>query len=297
MNLRQFEIFCAVMRCRTMQSAAFELGVSQPAVSNAIKHMETRMGIQLFERTGNRLVPTVEAKALFHDAEPLQAMSQALGRKILDLRDAKRGHFRVLSTQAASRSIVAKSLATFMRARENVYLFFDVRRMEGVVESVETGFADIGVALAPAVRPGLVIEPLVTGRMIVILPPHHALTSRQVLRPADLKSETMIGLEPASRLGSLVRQSFDQAGCEYLPTIEVRHCVNACSLVHHGLGVAIVDEFSFIDGGWRIEHRKFEPEIPVSVSAMYLKDRPLSRLASRFIAEMRKTKWPPKKPV
>ena len=54
MNLRQVEIFCAVMRCRTVTAAAHELSISQPAVSNALKQLESHLGFLLFERIGGR---------------------------------------------------------------------------------------------------------------------------------------------------------------------------------------------------------------------------------------------------
>src|SRR5262245_48937252 len=160
MNLRQIEIFCAVMRCRTTVAAAFEIGLSQPAVSNAIKQMEARLGLPLFERVGKRLVPTMEAEALYHDAQPLHAMSEGMSAKLRDLRDAKRGHFRVLSTHAVGRTLVAPVLAQFVKGRDDVMVYFDVRPMEGVIEAVESGFADLGIALVPAHRPSLNIIPL-----------------------------------------------------------------------------------------------------------------------------------------
>jgi len=291
MNLRQVEIFCAVMRCRTTVAAAFELGVSQPAVSNAIKQMEIRFGLPLFERVGSRLVPTVEADALYHDAQPLYAMSQAMASKLRDLRDTKRGHFRVLATHALGRTLVAPVLAQFIKRRSEVMVYFDVRPMEGVVEAVESGFAALGIALVPARRPGLHIEPVVDGRMLVALPYGHRLTKRASIRAIDLQGEPIIGLEPASRLAHIVRPAFENAGTSYAPVIEVRHCVTACALVEQGVGVAVVDEFSAArSAGWRLETRPFTPEVRISAFAMSLKDKPLSRLAENFVQELRKVR-------
>ena len=47
MNLRQIELLRAVVRCETTVRAAQELGLSQPAVSNAIKHLESQIGFPL----------------------------------------------------------------------------------------------------------------------------------------------------------------------------------------------------------------------------------------------------------
>jgi DNA-binding transcriptional LysR family regulator len=293
MKLRQVEIFCAVMRCRTTLAAAFELGVTQPAISAAIKHMEAQLGLVLFERVGNRLVPTVEAQALYRDAEPLAAMARGLAARVQDLRHARRGHLRIIATQAVGRSIVAGALARFLERRRNVRVYFDVRRMEGVVESIESGFADLGIALAPASRPGITAEPVLAGRMVVALPLGHRRAPQAMLTPGDLQQERLVGLEAASRLGSLVRQAFDDAGMPYRPATEVRHGVTACMLVERGLGVAVVDEFSAAPGhGWRIERRPFQPTLSINACVMHLRGRPLSRLAARFLAELREAACP-----
>src|SRR6266571_3110616 len=89
MNLRQLEVLRAVMRCRTTIGAARELGMSQPAVSHAIKRTESQLGFRLFDRIHNRLVPTEEAKIL-----PLFAIHQAINRKANDLRDGRAGRIR-----------------------------------------------------------------------------------------------------------------------------------------------------------------------------------------------------------
>src|SRR5665213_792418 len=285
MNLRQLEIFCAVMRCRTTIAAAFELGISQPAISNAIKHLQIQARMQPFERAGNRLTPTVEAVELYRDAEPLYAMSKAVSRKMRDMRDTKRGHFRVLTTNALLRSFMADALADFLRTRKDVQVFFDVRRMEGVIEGIESGYADLGFAIAPPTRPNVAIEPIITGNMVVVLPVEHPLVAYDKLTPKDLAQETIIGLEQGSRLGAIVREEFAKSESPYMPSIEVRHCVTACTLVERGLGISIVDPFSVHGHNrWQIAVRPFEPTISVSATVVYLNERPLSHLASRFIS-------------
>src|ERR1700738_1654762 len=74
MNLRQFEILRAVMRTRSTVAAAQNLGMSQPAVSNAIKHAESALGFLLFDRVNKRMIPTQEAQILLAEAEPLFLM-------------------------------------------------------------------------------------------------------------------------------------------------------------------------------------------------------------------------------
>ena len=71
MNIRQLEIFRAIMRSGTLTAAAEALHVSQPAVSKILRHFESQLGYPLFDRVGGRLVATAEAQLLFADADHL----------------------------------------------------------------------------------------------------------------------------------------------------------------------------------------------------------------------------------
>ena len=288
MNLRQIEIFCAVMRARTTIAAAYELGMSQPAVSNSLKHFEATLGMALFERIGNRLVPTPEALALYKEAESLYSMSMAIQSKARALRDTKQGSLSILTTNALMRSVCAKAVVDFTRSRPELHVFCDVRRMEGVIQSVESGIADLGIVIDPPPRPGLKIENVLAGNMVVVMPSEHRLASRCTIRAEDLVGEAMIGLEPLSRLGRQLREHFDQVGVPYQPNIEVRHCVSACAMVEGGLGVAIVDKFSASGTHhWEFVTRPFEPELQINVSVIYMESRGLSRTASRFLTSLK----------
>ena len=56
MNLRQLEVFQAVMHAGTTKNAARMLRISQPAVSNMVRQFEDQLGFALFDRIGGRLV-------------------------------------------------------------------------------------------------------------------------------------------------------------------------------------------------------------------------------------------------
>ena len=79
LNLRQIEIFRAVMTTGSISGASQLLFVSQPAVSRLLSHTEQRVGFALFERIKGRLYATPEAKKLFHEVADLP-LEEALKR-------------------------------------------------------------------------------------------------------------------------------------------------------------------------------------------------------------------------
>jgi DNA-binding transcriptional LysR family regulator len=68
MTLIQLKYFCSACRCHSLTGAANEMFVTQPAVSLAIKELETEFGIILFNRQNNKLTLTNDGEAFYERA-------------------------------------------------------------------------------------------------------------------------------------------------------------------------------------------------------------------------------------
>lgn len=80
-NLNQLRIFECVYRKGRVSEAARELGLTQPGVSQHIKAFEDALGVTLFDRIQQRLVPTTEARDLYRDcSRSLFRIEQSLVR-------------------------------------------------------------------------------------------------------------------------------------------------------------------------------------------------------------------------
>lgn len=288
MNLRQLELLRAVIRCETTVGAARELGLSQPAVSNAIKHLEDQLGFALFERINNRLFPTQEARTLYQDSEPIFAMHTALEARVQDLRENRAGRIRIIATPPLGYGPIPVALQRFLARRPKVRISFDVLRLEDVAEKVELGVSELGFVLGIGDHPALKVEPVYEGRMVCVLHRSHPLAGRDVITPADLRDCPFIALERGTRLGTAVRQAFEAAGEPFRHAVEVRYCHTACVLAASGIGVAVVDPFSPAGSGRPdLAVVPFEPATPVSAFVVTSRSRPLSRLAGDFLKEVR----------
>ena len=288
MNLRQLEILRAVIRHRTTVAAADELALSQPAISNALKAMETHAGFALFERVNNRLFPTAEAMALYKESDAIFALHAKLENRVRDLRENRSGHLSIVATPPLAYSIIPPALSDFLRRRPQTRMFFDVRRYEGIIDGVLSRVAELGFALGFSHHPGIAHEVVHRGDMVCVLPPHHALAGRAEISASDLVHTPFIGLERGTQLGEAVRDSFARAGAPFQPTVEVRYCNTACVLAGAGVGAAVVDPFSLRQGGnGGLVVRPFLPKTPALAYMLWSEAEPLSRLAKAFLSEVR----------
>ena len=86
MTLRQLEILRALIRCSTTVAVVQDLGMAQPAVSDAVKAMEAQAGFALFERSNGRLFPTAKALEIHAEAETIFALHGRLAARMRDMR-------------------------------------------------------------------------------------------------------------------------------------------------------------------------------------------------------------------
>jgi DNA-binding transcriptional LysR family regulator len=269
-------------------AAAQELALSQPAISNALKTMETQAGFPLFQRINNRLFPTAEAMALYEEAEAIFALHAKLKSRMSDLRENRSGQLAIVATPPMAYGLVPPALKSFLQHRPQTRVFFDVRRYEGVVEAVLSRVAEVGLALGLAHHPGIAHEVVQTGQMVCVFAPGHPLARKKVVSAQDLVAFPLIGLERGTRLGEAVRDSFGQSGAAFRPVVEVRYCNTACVLAGAGVGAAVVDPFSPRQGGsHELESRPFVPHTPSDAFMIWSEAQPLSRLARSFLDEIR----------
>lgn len=289
MNLRQLEIFSAVMRCGTTIAAAEQLSMSQSAVSNAIKHVEAQLGFKLFERVSNRLVPTEEAKLLLEEAEPLFLHQQAVNQRAADMKAGRVGRIRIVATAELSESILPGVMKRFLINHPAVYLSLDTRPLNSVLDAVESGLADLGFGMETHERHGLSFKPLSELTTVCVCQPKSALAELPFITPSDLQDQNFIAPHTNNSIGVLIAEAFSKASARYAPTVEVRFLNVAARLVQEGWGVTLLDELTASSGRYSdLVIKPFKPRVRLSISAIQPKGRLPSRLAKDFITDFQK---------
>lgn len=287
MTLRQLEILRAVIRYQTTMAAARMLGMSQPAVSHAVRQAEAQLGLPLFERINNRLFPTEAGRMVFQESEAIFSMHAALEGRLQGLRDDSAGRLRLLSTPPLGHGAIPRALQRMLRRQPRLQVAFDVRTLDEVVAGVEAGEAELGFGVALDEHPGLMLRPLAEQRMVCVCTPQHPLTQQDSVTPADLQHYPFIALAAGTRMGAALREAFLSARQPLTPAVEVRYGNTACVLAESGVGVAVVDPFTARSAGRALVALPFEPATPSVAYAFWTARKPLSRTAEALLREVR----------
>ncbi|WP_203330472.1 LysR family transcriptional regulator [Rhodovastum atsumiense] len=285
---RLLEMFGAMMRYGSTVEAAESLGLSQPAVSIGIRQLEKQIGVTLFERLHRRLHPTEEALQLYEEVRPMFNLMRDFSLRAQAIRQGVSGRLRILSTPPLGHTIAPVALRELLRHRPDVSVSYDVRRLGEVIEAVQNGSADIGLALALEQHPAVNVEVLSRTHMVCLVPTGSALAEKAEISAQDLAATGFIGLEADSRIGQIIRTAFERDLASYNPRVEVRYCSTAAVLANADVAPAIVDPYSArFHASASVIERPFLP--PSEITAVMLTRRgvPRSRLLHSFIAALR----------
>ena len=286
MNLRQLEVFYAIMQAGSVTAAARALNVSQPAVSGVLKYAEQRLGMKLFERIGGRLHPTPEAQAILPDAREIFGRIDTLQRTMHELRDGRAGRIVVATSPTLVNAFLPRAIGLLRKRNPLVEISILSLPTPLVIERVARREADLGVVYAPVLDKGVEADDLATTEITCVVPKNHPLARKRQITAPDLAGESVISLGHLTRLGMLIEEASRKAGTSApVIRIEASSSLTACLLVAEGAGVALVDRAAAASRKFDdLAFRPYRPRIPVPIKIIYPRERPRS-LATRRLAE------------
>ncbi len=286
LNLRQIEVFRAVMTTGSISGASRVLMISQPAVSRMLSHTEQRIGFPLFERIKGRLYPSPEARRLFRDVENVYRDVQRVNSTLYDLTQRRQGVVRIAASSSLGHQVVPRAMTSF-RQEHGVRVSLDCQRHTQLRDQLLDRQADLGISLFPVSHPNLEVNPLHRAGMVCACPADHPLAGRDSVTLPELRHFELIGYGAETPFGMHIRTAFEAAGEPWRPATEVDSPHYACALADAGGGIALIDEFSW--RGWRSDRLTAVP-LPVEqrlmVSLVYHRTEPLSQLARAFIKHL-----------
>ncbi len=188
------QIFVAVATCLNFRQAAEQLHMTQPPLSRAIRQLEARLGVQLFERDTQHVALTPAARQLLPMAQQILAMLDAAEQ-------AMRQHPAPIRLRLGLTSSVESDLfrpfteavaAALGAALEPVFA-----TSPQLVASLRAGRLDAAVIALPTATRELTVQALALQPMLAALSSRHPLARRRTLTLADLAGEPVYWFERA----------------------------------------------------------------------------------------------------
>lgn len=222
LRLRDLHLFQEVVQRGSMSRAASHLGMSQPAVSEAIADLEHTLGVQLFDRKAQGVEPTTYGHALFkRSLAVFDELKQGL-KDIEFLSDPTSGELRIGAVVAPAATILPVMIYEFSKRYPKVVLHIDevpspARELIGLHDRKYDLILGRNVTPLPSEGEGLNIEYLHDEPHVIAAGCHTQWARRRKIDPTELLTERWILGAPNTWNYQLVAEAFRARGLEMPP--------------------------------------------------------------------------------
>ena len=197
MTLSQLQIFSLVAELRGFTSAASRLGISQSAVSHALKSLEQELGVELIRRHQSLVELTDIGQQLLLRARAILGLAATMEQEATDARGMKRGTLRIGSFgPTSSMKLLPAILQRYRAAHPGIEVHIDEGPDRQVLQWLEERRIDVGFVVLPQER--FDCFALVEDQMVALIPSQHALASKDSLSLAELCDDPFILTEAGS---------------------------------------------------------------------------------------------------
>ena len=286
-TLRQVRYFAAVAESGSISQAARQLSVSQSAVTEAVKELESDIGAALLERSGRGIALTHRGQMfLRHASRILEAVADA--RRTLPGDDSPAGELHLGASSVVAGYILADLLARFRRAYPGVAVEAFEDSPEYLEHLLINGELDVAVMVVSRLREAAALEArtIEESSYRLWLPLGHPLASAKTISLADVAAERHIMLS-LDEIHETAEAFWRDHGLRPTVAFRTRSVEAVRSVVATGAGVAVLPDLVYrpwsLEGD-RIEARAMvEPLPPVRVGVVWRRGSRLSQHARQFL--------------
>jgi DNA-binding transcriptional LysR family regulator len=231
--------FLAVAEERSFSRAAAKVHRTQPAVSQAIRRLESDLGEQLFDRSSKSGTLTDAGKVLQNYGQRLVRLAEETESAMRELRDLRRGRVLIGANEAAIHTLLPL-VARFRERYSEVAI--DVRRVPArqIAVEVQQGSLDFGALTFHPTEPGLLEVPIGNDELVLLVPPAHPLAGRRQVTMEELAVEPVIAHNDPSPARERVLRLFEQRHISLKMVIALPSLEGIKRAVELKLGVALL---------------------------------------------------------
>jgi DNA-binding transcriptional LysR family regulator len=241
-DLTTLNLVLAIEQTRSITRGAAQEHLALAAASKRLSDLESRLGVQLFERRARGVEPTEAGRALVRHIRSLHASLYALETEVMEFSRGIKGHLRIAANASAITESLPPHLVGFSQAHSQIRISLEDLTSAEVQAAVAEGRADVGVFTPPLLDNRLQTWTVGHGRLAALVPLKHPLANREEVTFDDLLAYDFIGLHAGASAQELMREQAAARGKTLNARWQVRGFDAIAQLVEAGLGVAVVPD-------------------------------------------------------
>ncbi|KRI52421.1 LysR family transcriptional regulator [Acinetobacter pittii] len=291
MTFTQLEIFVLIAELKSFTATAEKLGISQSAVSHALKSLEQQWGINLISRTQSDIELTTTGQQLLTHVKELLSISDTLEKEVAAIHGLNEGTLRIGSFGASSSIyLLPEILETFRQRYPKIEIYIDEGEDKEVAQWLLERRIEVGFLIMPDER--FDTFPLIEDRFVALIPNQFPLAQQLYIDPAQLENCPFIMTMAGSRYQvELILKNFNVK-----PDIKfyVSQILSIVSMVHNQLGISIVSDMvitkELLSLYPNVVKRPFKPNLKRSIGLAVKNKKHMSPAVKAFI-EVAQSVW------
>lgn len=237
-DLTDLKIFVAAVDRGSLSAAAAHNNIVVAAVSTRLKRLEKAFNLELFERTGRGIRPTLAGDMFARHARKVLDDARKIEVELDAFAEGRGGTVRFLSNTNMLSEHIPQALGPFLKDNPDIFVSVRDKPSHEVVNLLKDGEADIGIVADSADMSGLERWRFVHDRLVLIVPSNSTIDGPTPF--SAILDYPIIALQEKVALAQFLRRLANELGRR--PNIRFR-CENfeaLCHVVSCGAGIGVV---------------------------------------------------------
>ncbi|ERJ59952.1 hydrogen peroxide-inducible genes activator [Sphingobacterium paucimobilis] len=191
MTLVQLEYVIAVDTYRSFVAAAEKCFVTQPTLSMQIQKLEESLGVKIFDRSRQPVVPTEVGKRIIKQARAVLMESRKIAEILQETKGELEGDFKIGVIPTVAPYLLPGVITSFLKKYPKVQLQVWEYTTERIIQELKAGELDCGILSTPLLDNAILETPLFYETFVAYVSDKSALFAKKMLSYDDLSQEKL----------------------------------------------------------------------------------------------------------
>lgn len=274
-DLDLYRVFYTVAKCGSLTKAAEELYISQPAVSQAIKQLESQLGGKLFNRVSRGMELTeTGGKQMFDIVEQALKMLDSEEDRFRERRNIATGQIRIAAADTIVTHFLMRYIKKYHEIYPNVNIIFKNSTTKEALDMIKSNKADIGMVNLPIYDKDVIMtgQTGIIEDIFVASDKYKELFDKN-LSLRDLPDYPVLMLDGTTSTTKEINDFFDSMSIKIVPEFEAGSIELLIEMAKNGLGIACVPRRYVLDELAKKELRevKVTPSLPLRATGVIIR--------------------------
>ncbi|MDQ3262482.1 MAG: LysR family transcriptional regulator [Myxococcota bacterium] len=240
MQLESLKMFCDVVETGSFSRAAQLNHVTQSAVSQQIRALETRYNQKLLSRSARQVTPTPAGERLFRGCKEILARFGEVEQEIREQSAEVQGTCTVSTIYTVGLHELQNVQRHVLKTNPKVNLRLNYRRNDQVYDDIILGAAELGLVAYPQPRAGVDIVPFRDDKLVFVCAPNHPFASKSKVSLSAIAGVPFIGFDREAPTRKGIDRIFKDRGMDLVVSMEMDNVETIKRAVEMGLGVSVL---------------------------------------------------------